>query len=285
MATLPNLATLEKGFTGAQRDAFAALNQIFTGYGLGSLAPAIAGFLKNGYSADTITLLLRDTPEYKQRFSANDARVKAGLPALTPAEYLATENSYRQIMRAAGLPPGFYDQAQDFHDFIAKDVSPQELQQRVTDASTFVDNATPQQKALFSQWYTKGDMIAYALDPEKAEPLVGKQFTAAKIGGEATTHGLPIGQDMAMQLAQHGVTADQASQGFGVIQTNLPNDQKLAAISGQSLSAYDEMKEAFFNDGSVTLQRDKLASQERARFGGSSAIGTESLSTPTAGQI
>lgn len=272
-------------FSGAQKDAFAALSALFSSYGLGTLADTIAGYLKNGYSADTIQLLLRETPAYKKRFAANETRVKKGLPALSPAEYLATETAYRQVMHAAGLPQGFYDKADDFQKFLENDVSPQEIQTRVTQASNFIDSASAEQKALFSQWYTKGDMVAFALDPNRAAPLVGKAFASSQIGGEAVAHGLGIDQTMAETLASKGISADQASQGFGIIQQNLSNDQKLAALSGDSISGYDAMREVFLNDASVTKRRDRLASQERARFGGSSAIGGGSLGRSSAGQI
>jgi hypothetical protein len=271
--------------TGTNRDAFLALKSIFDSYGLGSLAPDIVNYLQNGYSSETIGVLLQSTAAYKKRFAANEARVKKGLPALSPQEYLATETAYRQVMRAAGLPNGFYDKNDDFQKFLENDVSPQEIQSRVTAAANFIDSASSEQKALFSQWYTKGDMIAYALDPQRAAPLVGKAFTTAQIGGEAVSHGLGIDQNMAETLAEKGVTADQASQGFGVIQNTLGNDQKLAAMSGDSISGYDAMREVFLNDASVTKRRDRLASQERARFGGSSAVGAGSLGQSSAGQL
>ena len=271
--------------TGSQRDAFAFLTDLFTSYGLGTLAPAILKYIQEGYSSDTIAILLRETPEYKQRFAANDARIKAGLPALSPSEYLATETAYRQILRAAGLPSGFYDQNTDFQKFLENDVSPQEIQSRVAAASDFINSASAEQKALYSQWYTTGDMIAYALDPKRAAPLIEKSFAAAKVGGAATEQGLSIDQQMAESIVARGINAEQASQGFSMIQGTLANDQKLAAISGDSITAYDEMREVFFNDAAVAQKRSRLASQERGRFSGSSAIGTNSLSSTRSGQI
>jgi hypothetical protein len=271
--------------TGADRDAFLALKKMFDSYGLGTLAPSIAAYLKNGYSADTIGILLQSTDAYKKRFAANEARAKKGLPVLSPAEYLATETSYRQIMRASGLPNGFYDQTTDFQKFLENDVSPSEIQSRVTAASNFVNSAPAEAKALFSQWYTKGDMIAYALDPARAEPLVGKSFEVAKVGAAATTQGLGIDQNMAQSIAERGVSSEQASQGFGIIAGTLANDQKLAGIGGETISGYDAMREVFFSDAAVSKKRDRLASQERARFGGSSAVGSGSLSQSSAGQL
>lgn len=283
--TTPVDPSVTDSLTGAERDAFEALSRIFNEYGLGSLAPAIAGFLKNGYSADTISIMLQDTPEYKQRFSANDTRRAKGLPALSPAEYLATERSYRQIMQAAGMPVGFYDSTDDFKRFLENDVSPQEIQSRVTAAADFVNQASPEAKQLFGQWYSKGDMIAYALDPEKAAPLVGKAFAATRIGANAQAHGLYTDQTYSEKLANAGFNEQQASQGFGIIQSTLANDQKLAALSGESITQTDLMNEAFFNDGSITQKREKLANQEAARFGGASAVSGSSLGTSRSGQI
>src|SRR5574342_3329 len=93
----------DKLLTGESRDAFMAINSLFKGYGLESLAGKIYEYVKNGYAADTISILLQDTAEYKQRFSGNEARKAAGLPVLSPGEYLAVEASYRQIMQSAGL--------------------------------------------------------------------------------------------------------------------------------------------------------------------------------------
>jgi hypothetical protein len=65
------------------QDAIANLTKTFEGYGLGSLASRIAEYLYQGYSQDTVSLMLKDSPEYKQRFAGNDARIKAGLPVLS----------------------------------------------------------------------------------------------------------------------------------------------------------------------------------------------------------
>lgn len=276
---------LDDNFSGEQRNAFAALTAIFTEYGLGTLAPKIAEFIRNGYSGDTIGLLLRETPEYKQRFAANESRRAKGLPVLSPAEYLATERSYRQIMQAAGLPPGFYDSDDDFRRFLENDVSPQEIQQRVTAASDFVNSAPEEAKAFYRQWYTTGDMVAFALDPDRAAPLVGKAFAASRIGGSAQAHGLDVGRDYAERIANAGFDESQASQGFGMIQQTLDNDMKLAALSGESLTAGDLMDEIFMQDGSVTQKRRRLSEQEQARFGGASAVSGSTLGSSNAGQF
>lgn len=274
------------GLTGANRDAAVALTQLFKSYGLESLAPRILDYIKQGYSSDTIAVMLVDTPEYKKRFAANDARIKANLPALSPQEYLATESAYREVMSQAGVPKGFYDQPSDFEKWIASDVSPTEVKTRVDAATDLVNNADKATKDYFSKYYSKGDMIAYALDQNRAAPLVGKQFEAAKIGGAAAAQGLAVGKDLSESLASNGVTQSQAQQGFGLIASEKDNANNLASIYGQQgFTIADLANEVFLSDSGVADRRKKLASQERATFGGSSGIGQTSLSQNTGGAL
>lgn len=285
MADTPNVYASLTGEFGAQRDAAAALTGMFQDMGLGDLSAPIIDWLKNGFSADAIQYMIQQHPVYKARFSANDARLKAGLPALSPAEYLATEKAYRQIMSAAGVPAGFYDSPDDFKAFLEKDISPSEVQGRVTAAKDFINRMDPQAVAQFKQWYTTGDMIAYALDPTRAVDLVGRSFTAAEAGGAASRNGATIGKTLAEQIAGTGVTSDQIDQGFGAIGQDRVNAEKLGSIYGDKLTDEDLAREAFLADSNVANRRSKLASQERAAFGGTSGIGSGSLGRSTAGQL
>jgi hypothetical protein len=260
------------GLTGAQRDAATAIQDTFNSFGLGSLAPNIINYLKQGYSPDTVSVLLQQTPQYQQRFSANAARLKAGLPVLSPSQYLATEQAYRQVLQKWGTPKGFYDQTSDFTNFLAQDMSPAELDQRAQKASDFVTRNDPQQMAYFKQYYSQGDMIAFALDPTKAAPLVGKAFDASTIGGTASTQGINIGQGVAERLAGEGVTAQQAQQGFGIVATDEPTAKSLGDIYGGGLTQDELISGTFENDAAANLKLKNLASQERAAFQGHSAI-------------
>lgn len=272
--------------TGANRDAAVALTALFKSYGLESLAPRIVDFIKQGYSADTISLLLVDTHEYKQRFAGNDARLKAGLPVLSPAEYLSVESSYREVMKNAGMPAGFYDSPDDFKSWIAGDVSPTEIKSRVDAAADVIHSADPNVIAQFKKYYTTGDMVAFALDQKRAAPLVGKAFEAAKIGGAAANQGLSVGRDLSERLASEGVTRQQAEQGFGLIASEKDSANSLAAIYGQQAFTVDELaNEAFLSDAKVADRRKRLASQERANFGGSSGIGQTSLQQSQGGAL
>jgi hypothetical protein len=273
------------GLTGAQDDAYRLILDTFTRYGLASLAPKIMEFLRNGYSTDRVALELQNTDEYKRRFSGNETRRKAGLAVLSPAEYLSAEDSYRQIMQAAGVPKGFYDTPSDFAGFIGNGVSPAEIQGRVTAATDMINKGNPDELAYFKRFYTHGDLIAFALDPNRAAPLVGKAFAAATVGGAAAAQGLSIGKSVAEDLAGMGVDANSANQGFGQIATDRPQATKLSAIYGDSYTQDQQIADVFKNDAAAGNQRKKLASKERASFGNASGIGNSSLAATAGGQI
>jgi len=277
------LTTTATALTGTQRDANAAVLALFTSYGLASLAPVIMSYIKNGYSADTASIMLQDTTQYKTRFAGNAARIAKGLSVLSPAEYLATEKSYGQIMSKYGLPAGFHDQTSDYQKFIEADVSPVELDQRAQGASDFVNRNDPQSLAYFKQYYSTGDMIAYALDPQRAAPLVGKAYEASLIGGAAATQGLGVSKLVSENLAGRGITADQASQGFGIVSADQKAANQLSNIyGGGPLTQQDLIDSTFKSDAAATQRKNKLASQERANFGGSGGAGSTALSSSNA---
>lgn len=290
MATNPNgtvtpMPTITKtgdptaNLTGATRDAAKALIDLFTQYGLASLAPKIVDFLIKGYSADTITIELQNTSEYKTRFAANDRRIKAGLPALSPAEYISTERSYRQIMASAGLPVGFYDQNTDFQKFLENDVSPTELKGRVDTATEALRRAPKETLDYFGQWYNTGDMIAYALDPSKAAPLIEQRIKAAEAAGIARTQGVSLTQSLAETIGATGSSFDQIQQGLGFVAQESGATTKLSQIyGGDDITTEDLVSEVFQNNGAAAAKRRKLASQERAAFSGSSGVNNATLS-------
>lgn len=259
--------------SGDQRDAYSFLVDEFNQFGLGTLAPTIFNFIKQGYGADTITLLLQDTPEYKQRFAGNELRKKAGLPVLSPAQYLATESSYRAILTNAGMPKNFYDSPEDFANWIGGDVSPTELNGRVQLAVKDVMQAPNETKQALTDLYgvSQGDMLAYFIDQSKALPLLQIQAQAAEIGGQALTRGLSDAN--AERLAREGITTAQAAQGYSMIGENLNNLQAIANRFGTTFTQ-NEAEQAVFEPNAVTSgenalrKQTLLQAQERALFGG-----------------
>lgn len=271
---------------GTQRDAYLAVTNLFKSYGLESLAPKIYDYIKNGYSGDTISILLQDTPEYKTRFAGNEARRAAGLPVLSPGQYLSTEASYKQIMQAAGLPAGFYDQPSDFTTWIGKDVSPTEIQSRVDLATQATVLSNPSYRQALNQMGIKdSELTAYFLDPTKALPHLQKAAATAAIGAEALNQGLTFNQQYAEQLANQGISKQQAQQGYSNIKQNLQSYQNLANIYGGEQYTQQTGEQAVFNQDAAAIQRQRqLAQREVGSFSGGvgtaqNALASERLAT------
>lgn len=268
----------EKLLEGTNRDAYAAISSLFKSYGLESLAGKVYEYVKNGYSADTVSILLQDTKEYKERFAGNELRKKAGLPVLSAGEYLATEASYQQIMRSAGLPEGFYDQHSDFNSWIGGNVSPSEVQTRVDLATQSTVLANPDyKKALNAMGISDSEITSYFLDQKKALPYLQKAVATAQIGAQAIGQNLAFDQAYAESLATKGITADQAAQGYAQIAGEQENISKLAGIYGTTYSQREAEEATFEGKAGAINKRKQLASRERGAFSGSTGTGAQGL--------
>lgn len=270
----------DKLLQGSNRDAFLAVSALFTSYGLQSLAGKIFSYIQNGDSADTIALLLQDTPEYKRRFAGNELRKKAGLAVLSPGDYLATEASYRQIMASAGLPKGFYDSPSDFTSWIGGDVSPTEIKGRVDLAVSATTQANPYVKQQLALLYgvDESHLNAYFLDQGKALPLLQKQQQAAEFGAAAAQQGLLTDRKRMEDYVTAGFSRSQATQGFEQVAEELPNLQALAARFGTTFGQIEEEQSVFGTSPNAANKKRGLASQERALFGGASGGAAAGLS-------
>jgi hypothetical protein len=276
----PPAPSFESQLTGANRDAFVALNALFTSYGLGTLAGKIFSYIQNGYSADTISLLLQETAEYKTRFAGNELRKKQGLAVLNPADYLATEASYRQIMASAGLPASFYDSPSDYANWIGGDVSPTEIKSRVDLAVASTTQADAYTKAQLAAYYGVDDahINAYFLDQGKALPLLQKQEAAAAFGAEAARRGLLSDRQRMEDYVTQGFSQSQASQGFQQVAEELPNLQALAARFGTTFGQVEEEQSVFGTSADSTARKRGLVTSERALFSGASGGAAGGLS-------
>jgi hypothetical protein len=268
----------------ARQSAYDLLYSQFKQYGLESLVEGIKDLIQSNVSPSEFAIRLQDTEAYKKRFAANQDRIKAGLRALTPAEYIGLEDQYQNIMRNYGLPASYYSKDSmgtqaGFNKFIANDVSAAELEDRIATAQKRVLNADVNVMNALKQFYpdiTNSDILAYTLDPSNALENIKRKVTAAEIGGAALGQGLMTTKASAEDLAKYGITKAQAQQGYGTIAEFLPSATKLGDIyARQGLGAYDQgvaEQEVFGTAGAATAsqKRKKLSQLETAAFSGSS---------------
>lgn len=251
-----------------QENALDNLRAQLEDWGIGSLYGDVVGYVTAGYSVDTINIRLQQTDAYKTRFAANDARKQQGLSVLSPAEYIATERQYRSLMQTVGLPAGFYDDTSDFTDFLSKDISPTELNDRVGLAKDHWMQADPYTRDALRNGYgfTDGDAIASILDPDKAYAVIERRMRSAGIGAEALRNNLNWSAQSGERLADLGVTQDQARSGFGEIGQTLGTDTAIGRRFGQDFTQTDAEDATLVGLASATRKRDQGRSDEAANF-------------------
>ena len=297
-AYVAQLAADEKRKTG--KSSYDLLFSEFDRFGLGALVAPLQDLIVEGLSPAEFTLRLRGTDAYKKRFAANQQRIAKGLRALSEAEYVGLEDQYQSIMRQYGLPQSYYSRGdmgrqEGFEKFIAGDVSPVELEDRIQTAQNRVTNAPKQVRDALTQFYGaelgNGDILAYVLDPEKALSQIKRKVTAAEIGGGAAIAGLGLGKERAEELGMFGVTGEQARTGYQTIAEFLPTATKLGDIyAKQGLGPYNQAvaeSEVFGVTGATdaATKRRKLAQLESAQFSGQVGAAGGALSRERAGQF
>ena len=279
-----------------RQSAYDLLLQQFNQYGLGSLVEPLKNLITSGASPAEFTIKLRESDAYKKRFAANAARVAKGLTAISEAEYIGLEDQYQNIMRNYGLPANYYTRGdmgrqEGFEKFIGNDVSAAELEDRIMTAQNRVMNANPEVVASLRQFYpdiSNGDILAYALDPDKGLSEIKRKVTAAEIGGGAMQAGLGITGTRAEELGAAGVTKQQAQQGFQTVAEVFPRGGQLAAIYGESPYTQQTAEQEVFGLAGSTeaaKQRRKLVGLERAAFSGQTGAAQGALGRERAGNL
>lgn len=271
----------------------------FERYGMGALVEPLKNLIVEGMSRDEMTLRLRQTDAYRKRFAANQNRINKGLRALSEAEYVGLEDQYQNIMRNYGLPASYYTRGEmgrqeGFEKFIGADVSPAELEDRVQTAYNRVINANPQVAQSLRSFYpdiTDGDILAYALDPDKALSSIKRKVTSAEIGAGAMMAGLGTDLARAEELQRYGVTGEQARAGYQSIAEFLPTAQKLGDIyAKQGAGPFTQTtaeEEVFGTAGAAEAgrKRRRLAELETATFSGQAGAAGGALARERAGSF
>jgi hypothetical protein len=276
------------------RSAYALLLSEFSRYGLESLVSPLQDLIKQGLSGAEFQIALRNTDAYQKRFAGNTERIKKGLVALSPGDYLALEDQYQNIMRNYGLPASYYTKDSigtqaGFNKLIANDVSAVELEERVLTAQKRVLDAAPEVMTALKQFYpdiNNSNILAYTLDPEKGLEDIRKKVTAAEIGGAALGAGLTTSLTDAEYLRRYGVTKETAQRGYEIIGSGLQRGRQLADIYQQPDYTQAVAEEEVFNlPGQTESQqkRKKIIGLEKAEFGGQSGMTSGALSRDRAG--
>ena len=255
------------------------------------LSTIIDDYARQGFNADTISVLLPQSRPYQVRFSGNQARLAAGMSALSPAEYLAREEEYSEVLRAYDLED--LATRDIFSSLIGGIVAKTELTDRVVNVYDRIRNADPVLKAeldrvreLSQGALSERDFAKALLTGSQGAQELKRKISTAEISAEARTRGLGVGS--AQQLQQLGITREQARAGFETIAQAQPTFEKLAGIYDrealQPATSQTELEQEVFQ-GMASERRKRLVQREAAAFGGASGLSGSALSTQRAGQL
>lgn len=246
--------------------------------------------VNSGATTDQVLYALRQTPQYKARFPGMEALKASGRP-VSEAAYLDLERSYTQIARQFDLPPGFYDEPDDFGRLIGGEVSPVEWQRRLTAWQTYErETRDPTAASEIARQFaaaglpapSDGDFLATVIDPARGINAIERRLEAARIGTQAQRAGFgALTVDEGLTLADQGVTADQAGQGFGALAesrelfASLPGEEGADAFGRQQ-----QLGAAFGTDQASRRRLERQGRRRAAEFsgGGSAGLGRGGLS-------
>jgi hypothetical protein len=180
------------------------------------------------------------------------------------------------------MPTGFYDDPTDFQNFIAQDVSVEELAGRIDQGYQAVRNAPTNVVNEFKRLYgvSEGDLAAYFIDPDRARPTFDRyeaerQARSAAISAQAQQQAqIQLQTQEAEALARAGVTAEQAQAGF----TSITESQGLfeAQMLGEEAVTREEQIGAVFGTNAEARQAiARRKARRKAAFEAGGSFGTQ----------
>ena len=241
---------------GGNPSALQIITDALTGAGLGSLAANAWTMWNKGYDINAIMddpiNGIRASAAYKTVFPAM-AKLNAMGEGITEGQYLAKVQADKEILKQFNVPSGIFDTPDYLGSLMLNHVNTVDLTNRLQAAQDSVLSLDPSILKYGKDSYglDTGNLIAWALDPTKATPIIAQQAKAMQIGGAALQSGFAGGMgtngellaSQAEALANQGVTQAQALQGFtqlgqmGQYGQMLPGDVSGALTNQQMINA------------------------------------------------
>ena len=273
--------------------ASAFLSNMLAPYGLSLLASEIDTIIKETTNENVIAERLRNSASYKKRFKGlTQLRAKGVTDIANEGEYLRLESNYRQVFRDAGMSSFLGGAGTETElDAIAKlvgdySVSVDEVAARVNDAQRIVAETPQEVRDSFQRFYNvdPATLTAYVLDPVRTTNEINKRANAAMIGGLGMKQGLDFDLSTSERVGtflggDSNLTTTQVDPKLTQIADIQRSTGRLAELEKSTLSASETALASLDLDVEAQRKVKGLQSRERARFGGSSAFGSGSLSS------
>jgi len=298
----PEPPGLDAGTVNARKSAREYLDGLFKQFGFSDadrakLLGEVDGWITEGLAdagTDAILMNFRGTTTYANRFAGMAELISRG-QAVSEAEYIQLESSYRNVMQNYGLPSTFYDNPADYARLIGAGLSVKEVEEWVVAAKQSLNPLVAQE---LEQYYgvSQGTQMAYllgltnetgvALESARTQQQIRQEGRAAQIGAAAERAGFSMDKTFAEGLGgtSLGKTIDPFQMGtlanlegtFDQARRVADRDTTLAAIDTETYNQRDALSAAF-GDEQKKLASERRARRERARFAGTSGAAASSL--------
>jgi hypothetical protein len=276
-----------------RQTAVSFMRDILAQYGMGDLANDIDRMVQDAGSNTSVLMnSIRQTQSYKDRFKGLTALQTKGINDIqNEAEYINLETQYRQVFRDSGTQNflGAAGSAAE-RDAIAKlvgdfSLSVNEVKDRVSDAQRVVAETPQEVRDSLQKFYNvdPATLVSYVLDPTRTSSEINRRANAAIVGGFATRAGLEFGAGVSERVGEFfGRGGDISGTALEPELTQIADVQRstkrLADIEKGLLSAEESALSTLDLDIEAKEKVRGLQSRERARFGGTSALTSASLS-------
>lgn len=286
------MAETGDGLTADQSDAYDLIKSTLRQWGLedSGFAELIWRLVKEDRSSDYALNEIRGSEAYRQRFPALAEINRKYNLGWDEGKYITQEGAYIEALADLGQAGDRYKDRSQYAQWMLNDVSPAELTRRIDSATSYIylDAPASVKNALRTQYgLTDDEMVSYMLDPQAMGKELELKFaqnvrkaTVMGAASDAGISGLSEGTINDLTQSRYGQDYGTAAAQFSNIAAEGESWNKLADISGEQRLGVDELAADEFGTaqgGQAAKRKKRLASQERARFSGSSAIGAGSL--------
>lgn len=236
-------------------------------FGLETLEDQIGDLMARGITTESAVMFeLRESEAFKKRFAANAKRSAAGLPQLQPSTYVEMERVYREVMKSNGMDK-YFNRPELIQSLLEGDVSPQELQARISDGYRRVQEADPATRTQMQRLYNvnDADLAAYFLNPAETMPILNRRAEAAKLAARAAEQGgMQLTAATAEELASRGVTEEQAMKGFSTMSSRSGLYETMTGE--ESLSQQEQLGATFGFDPEAEKKLARRVAMRRGEF-------------------
>ena len=275
-----------------RKTAVAMLTEQLGIYGMGSLVPDLDRIVRSsGNNASVAMNQIRQTKAYKDRFKGLLALQTKGINDVTSeAEYISLESGYRGVFRDSGIQSflgaaGSTAERDAIADIVGNfSLSVNEVKDRVSDAQRVVNDTSQEVRDSFQKFYNVDPSVltAYVLDPGRTTSEINRRANAAIVAGLGVGSGLDLSAGVSEKIGSlfsggNDLNSAQAQPELTIIGEAAKATKRLANIEQKKLSDDESALARLDLDLDAKTKVEGLKSRERARFGGASAFGSESL--------